>query len=110
MGNPVELKEGKLPEGVSITTKYTREAAVRLAGGNFESSEELMSRDTWKNSVLHFVIPGEEIEVTVTDGKTTTVRNFTLKDGETRMARVTMGPKPDWTESSKPTPKVELKP
>jgi hypothetical protein len=109
-GNPVELKEDKLPEGVTVTTKYTREADVRQAGGNFESSEELMSRDTWKNSVLHFVLPGEEIEVAVIDGKTITVRPFILKDGETRTAQVTLGPKPNWTESSKPTPKVEIKP
>jgi hypothetical protein len=108
-GNPVELKEVKLPEGVSVKAKYTREADVRQAGGNFESSEELMSRDLWQNSVLHFVLPGEEIEVTVTDVKNATVRKFTLKDGETRTAKVALGPKLNWTETSKPTPKVELK-
>ena len=109
-GKPVEMKGDQLPGRMAISAKYLREAEVRQAGVHFESSETLMFRHVWDNSVLHFVLPGEEIEVSVTFNDTPTVRRFTLKDGETRTVQVKLGQKLEWTESSKPTPKLELKP
>jgi hypothetical protein len=103
----ITLKEDALPDGLSVSAKYLREDEVRQAGGIFESSETLMSRAILDNTVLHFVLPGEEIELTVKSQSTPAVRRFTLKDGETRTVQIKLGPKLEWTESTKPTAKLE---
>jgi hypothetical protein len=103
----ITWKEEVLPEGLSVGAKYLREDEVREAGGIFESSETLMSRAILDSTVLHFVLPGEEIELMVTSESKPAIRRFTLKDGETRTVQVKLGPIVEWTESTKPTAKME---
>lgn len=107
-GKPIAMRGNKLPEGISVKAHYRREAEVRQAGARFGSSEEFMSRSILENAVLHFVLPGEEIELTVARiGGEPSKRPLTLKDGETRTIQVQLDNTQNWTETSEPTPRVK---
>jgi len=109
-GMPVALKEESSSEGPSVRARYVRDDEVREAGGIFESSESLMARGILDGAIMHFVLPGEEIELTVTTSSGPAARRLTLRDGETRTVQVKLTSKLDWTESTKPTPRITIKP
>ena len=104
---PVAMAENKLPEETTIKARYTREDEVKKAGATVEVPNS-QANVIWDNEIYFFVLPGEEMEVTLNiEGKTVT-RRFTLEDGETRTAQLKTGGDFSWTESSKPTPRVEF--
>ena len=104
---PIVMAENKLPEGTTIKTTYTREDEVKKSGAIFEAPQG-QANVIWNNEIYFFVLPGEEIEVNLSiQGKTAT-RRFTLQDGETRTAQLKTAGDFSWTESSKPTPRVEF--
>jgi hypothetical protein len=106
-GKPVAMPDNKLPNGISIKSRFVREEEVRKAGAEIEPADPKTSPLVWDNEAFLFVIPGEEIEITVTsDGKPAN-RRLTLNDGETRTAQLKLGPNFEWTETSKPTPKPQ---
>lgn len=106
-GKPIPMVENKLPEGITSTPRFTREEEVKLAGAvvNYGDSNQTVIHD---NEIYYFVIPDEEIEITLNVKGQQVRRKFTLKDGETRQAELKLSGAFEWTESSKPTPKVEF--
>ena len=104
---PIAMTENKLPEGTTIKARYTREEEVKQAGAIVEVPDG-QTNVICDNEIYFFVLPGEEVEVNLSvEGKTAT-RRFTLQDGETRTAQLTTAGDFRWTESSKPTPRVEF--
>ncbi|MDB5387834.1 MAG: hypothetical protein JWM11_3480 [Planctomycetaceae bacterium] len=104
-GKQVVMKDNALPPGLAVEARYSREAAVRQAGVRFESSEVLMNRAILDHTLLHFVIPGEAIDLKVNlDGNNIVAQQITLKDGETRTIQVQLGKPQTLTEKSETTP------
>jgi beta-lactamase regulating signal transducer with metallopeptidase domain len=100
---PVVLQDNALPAGLVTKARYLREEQVHVSGGRFESSESLMHRAILDNSVLHFVIPGEVIDLSITHTDKTETRQLTLQDGETRTVVVELGKGQTWTEKTAAT-------
>jgi hypothetical protein len=100
---PVILQNNTLPAGLVTKARYIREEQVHASGGRFESSESLMHRAILDNSVLHFVIPGEVIDLSITHSDNTEARQLTLQDGETRTVVVELGKGETWTEKTAAT-------
>lgn len=101
---PIALKDDQLPQSITMSAAYEREAEVRQAGAAFESSQALMSRTVFENAVYLFVVPAEAISLTVNSAGTAAMRRLLLKDGETTTLQIKLGtPSVEWNETTRPT-------
>lgn len=101
---PIALKDDQLPQSITMSAAYEREAEVRQAGAAFESSQALMSRTVFEDAVYFFAVPAEAISLTVNSAGTAAHRRLLLKDGETTTLQIKLDtPSVQWNETTRPT-------